>query len=430
MKTKRLNPKIFKIDKRIKDGYYSDAYFNLTKKVLDEISKKDFSLMLNKVTKVLEDNGYLDVYKKLSLDTIMWPDIGNLEVCMQIFQRNNGAVVCGTDEAIGFLKECAGEYVDGKWINRYKNLKVKALHDGDIVKNNDELLQPWETVMHIEGTYRYFAHLETVYLGCLARRTKIASNVYKVVKAANGVSVLFFPARFDDYHVETGDGYAYTIGCKSAGATFPYATSTDANAEWWGSKGVGTIPHALIASLGLGSTVTASLVSALFMAPGAKRIALVDFDNDCVHTSLAVAKAMKKVREELLKLGLEEEAEKFKLYGVRLDTSGYLRDKSVDPAEDVFGVCPQLVMNVRKALDYDGFHDVVIGVSGGFTDEKIKKFQKLDLPVGFYGVGSSLFAGNFDYTADIVRVKINGQWQDLSKVGRKYKYNDKMEVVR
>ena len=57
----------------------------------------------------------------------------------------------GMDEAIAVLKLCSDDW---------DALTVHALHDGDRI-------EPWETVMTIEGDYTLFAHLETVYLGVL-----------------------------------------------------------------------------------------------------------------------------------------------------------------------------------------------------------------------------------------------------------------------
>jgi nicotinate phosphoribosyltransferase len=69
---------------------------------------------------------------------------------------------------------------------------------------------------------------------------------------------------------------------------------------------------------------------------------------------------------------------------------------------------------------------VQIVVSGGFTVEKIRAFEAAGVPVDSYGVGSSLFAGQFDFTADIVRV--NGKPQ--SKAGRRETPNPRLELVR
>src|SRR5207245_10651264 len=115
-----------------------------------------------------------------------------------------------------------------------------------------------------------------------------------------------------------------------------------------------------------------------------------------------------------------------RLWGVRIDTSETLVDKSVVPQMGTFkptGVTPQLVWNVRRALDKEGFQHVKIVVSGGFTVEKIRSFEEEGVPVDMYGVGSSLFQGRFDFTADVVRV----EGKAVAKVGRSYRPNPRLE---
>ena len=203
--------------------------------------------------------------------------------------------------------------------------------------------------------------------------------------------------------MQTGDGWSAHV----AGAI---GVSTDAQASWWGSEGVGTVPHALIAAYG-GDTVKASLKFAEHMSKESRLVTLVDFDNDCVGTSLACARALGE-----------------KLYGVRLDTSETMVDRSVIPQMGSFkptGVSPQLVWNVRHALDKEGFKHVRIVVSGGFDVEKIRQFEETGVPVDGYGVGSSLFQGRFDFTADVVR--LGGK--PCAKTGRVYRPNERLERV-
>jgi nicotinate phosphoribosyltransferase len=151
------------------------------------------------------------------------------------------------------------------------------------------------------------------------------------------------------------------------------------------------------------------------MPPGVNVIALVDFENDCVGTSLAVARALGP-----------------RLYGVRLDTSSTLVDKSIWPQMSTFsptGVNPQLVRNVRNALDGEGFKDVRIVVSGGFNADKIRMFEQLGVPVDAYAVGSAFFdhTGKFDFTADIVAHQKDGKWQPCHKIGRPERPNPRLE---
>jgi nicotinate phosphoribosyltransferase len=355
----RLDASIFRLPvNRIRDGYYSDAYFNNTKAVM-------------------EDDGH------------------HPRVVMQVFQRRE-AVLGGIDEAVAVLKQCSGHYEGERWVDGFGELEVRALYEGDAI-------EPWETILTIEGDYALFAHLETVYLGCLARRTLVMRNVRDVVEAARGKPILFFPARHDHWLVQTGDGWAAHI----AGAI---GVSTDAQASWWGGRGVGTVPHGLIAAYG-GDTALAARKFAERYAQHMNVTVLVDFQNDSVKTALEVADA----------LGDD-------LWGVRLDTSDRLADVTLQRRygeEAPRGVASELVECVREALDAHGHGRVRIVVSGGFTVERIRAFEEAEIPVDSYGVGSSLLRGSNDFTADVVMV----DGRPCSKVGREYRPNPRLELV-
>jgi nicotinate phosphoribosyltransferase len=364
MSRPRLAPDVFAIPvDRLRDGYYSDAYFNGAKRVLE--------------TKDLHPR-----------------------VTMQVFQKTDGAVLGGMDEALAMLRLCSGRYAAGDgqrvWQDGWDDLVVHALYDGDE-------LSAWETVLTVQGDYSLFAHLETVYLGALSRRTLISTNVRRVVEAARGKPILFFPARFDHYRVQTGDGYAAHV----AGAI---GVSTDAQASWWGGKGIGTVPHGLIAAYG-GDTVAAASAFADLYHPEINVTALVDWDNDCVATSLACARALGE-----------------RLWGVRLDTSETMVDRSLWDDMGTFrpnGVAPELVRAVRRALDDEGFRQVHIVVSGGFDAERIRRFEEAAVPADAYGVGSSLLRGNTDFTADVVLL----EGRPCAKVGRRHRPNPRLERV-
>src|SRR4029453_7576358 len=100
----------------------------------------------------------------------------------------------------------------------------------------------------MEGDYSAFAHLETVYLGVLARRTLITTNVVRVLEAAHGKPIIFIPARHDHHRVQTGDGYAAYVAGQITGA--PIGVTTDEQASWWGGRGIGPGPHSLLAEYG------------------------------------------------------------------------------------------------------------------------------------------------------------------------------------
>ena len=117
-----------------------------------------------------------------------------------------------------------------------------------------------------------------------------------------------------------------------------------------------------------------------------------------------------------------------RLWGVRLDTSEKLTDKSLQDepdADQLRGVQPRLVEKVRKALDAEGFEHVKIVVSGGFNAEKSAAFERDGIPADAYGVGSSLLEGRFDFTADIVEL----EGSPCAKVGRQLMPNPRLQPI-
>jgi nicotinate phosphoribosyltransferase len=347
---KRIDPAAFKLPlDEIKAGFYTDAYFVRAREVLRQDKR---------------------------VPTVM----------MQFSGKDEGWV-SGIDEAIAALKLCADDW---------SALTVHALYEGDKYES-------WDPVLTIEGAYDNFGFLETVCLGLLARRTRICTNAKMLCEAAESKSVMFFGARDEVFCAQPGDGYAAMVGGVKL-------VSTQAQASLFGGSAVGTIPHALIAAYG-GDTVKATKRFAEAIQ-GVDVIALVDYDNDCVKSSLDVARALEG-----------------QLWGVRLDTAENMVDKSIVPQMGTFkptGVNANLVWNVRNALDAEGFGDVKIVVSGGFDEERIRAFEEEGVPVDAYGVGAALYDGRYDFTADIVQV--NGKPE--AKAGRRLSENPRLERVK
>ena len=428
----RLRPETFRLPvEKIRAGYKSDIYFARTKLILERDHRRD-------------------------------------RVTMQVFQKHPHAVIVGTDHTLAILVAGTGHYRDRRrsdalferylaaerrayehwaalpgsggwdayaplardafeisyelaslWEPGWRDLAVRSLFDGETAERD-------EPVMHIEGEYAAFAHLETLYLGALAEGSRVATNTRDVVAAANGKPVIMFGARHQAHEAQAGAGYAAYVG----GAI---GVSTDEQGEWWGSTGLGTVPHALIAVYG-GDTSVATLKFDEYInrtpdaighltAPGTEEghvnvTSLVDFQNDVVNTSLGVAHALGQ-----------------RLWGVRVDTSESLIDKAIlreieqrggIAGEEIRGVTPRLVELLREALDRHGYRHVKIVASGGFDEAKIRRFERLGVPVDVYGVGSALVhGGGFDHTADIVRV----EGRDLGKEGRRYVPSERLHQV-
>ena len=421
----------------LRRGYYADRYFTNVAQVLEALSAQGYS------------------YQGANPRGLPLPAhfaVGDVIVEAQVFNRRAPiALVAGVDLALAMLRYASGFYADeADFRETWADLEVDAVQDGDITTydgNVEEVL----TVMQIRGRYRDFAILETPILGVLTRASRIATNVYEVLQVANGKRVLFFPARFDLPEVQRLDGYAYWLAVQRYNMDYGQSVlplvSTHAQAEWWGGRGTGTIPHALIACF-LADEVETMVQFARCMPLETPRILLADFNNDVVKASLATLERFWQSYQEAYRASDEQAMRRWTLNGVRLDTSGTLRDASLKEG-DPKGVSPLLVRTLRRALNNAWAlwsvppdledearrfcEQVQIVVSGGFNRERVEWFERSRTPVDAYGVGSSLLANgpqtNTDFTMDVVRVCLDGQWHDIAKVGRKPAHNPDLRRV-
>lgn len=253
-KIARLTNETFKFDERIKDGFFTANYFL-------------------KINKIISQN------------------LPNHRITQQWFCRTNEYKLCGIDEAIALVETFA---------RNPQNLEIFALHDGDIVKSR-------EPVLKISGKYEDFGFLESVIDATLSRRSSVATNVWEVLKVAKNKIVFSMGDRQDEIQTQIGDGYAtYVAGISRI--------STDAQGAWWGGRGVGTMPHALI-QMCRGDIVRACKLYAQTFA-NEKITALVDYHNDVITDALRAANALGE-----------------RLGAVRVDTSANLIDRYFERAK-------------------------------------------------------------------------------------------------
>jgi nicotinate phosphoribosyltransferase len=436
---RRLNNSTLKLDiDGLRRGYYTDKYFNNVVHVLEGLRRVGYTFAGNSPRSLPVNPSNLQV--------------GDIVVEAQIFNRHAPrALVAGVDVALAMLRYATGYFDDaGRFVETWQELEVEAVHDGVFTNyaGDPEHIRP---VIKVRGRYRDFALLETPLLGALTRISRVASNVYDVMEVSNGKRILFFPARFDLPEVQAADGYAYWVAHQrynhDTGISTMPLVSTDAQGAWWGGRGGGTIPHAIVACF-LADTAEAMVAYAQHMPLDVSRIALADFNDDTVGASLATMNLFWPRYRAAFEAGDVDEQRRWTLNGVRLDTSKNVIDVALGP-DGPAGVNPTLVHVVRAALD-DAWQNwdvpeslvavakaycrgVKIVVSGGFNREKIQQFEAAQVPVDSYGVGSNLLrnddATNIDYTLDIVRVQIDGQWVDMAKTGRQPNNNPDLHPV-
>ena len=279
---RRLPPSVFKLDvERMRQGWYSDKYFINIARHAGRAGRAGLPLRRHRPRPL----------RPRRRPRATWTSARSRSRCSGSRAGSPRCVVVGVDKALAMLRECTGyfddagplrEHVRRTWRSGRSTTASEAPYDGDVLN-----VTP---VMRVRGRYRDFAILETPTLGALTRGSRVATNVYEVLKAARGKQVLFFPARFDAHEVQAADGYAYQVAVQlfnqNFGKSLSAYVSTDAQGDWWGGAGGGTVAHAAIACF-LGDTAEATMAFAATRPADIPRIALVDFHNDCVGTSRA-----------------------------------------------------------------------------------------------------------------------------------------------
>ncbi len=239
------------------------------------------------------------------------------------------------------------------------NIDVVAMEEGT-------LFGPEIPVMTVEGVYSEWAAYETSLLGLLCQASGIATRAARCKKAAGDRGVYSFGARrMHPAITPMIERSAYIGGCDGVSATI--------GAELIEKPAVGTMPHALI--LTIGDEREAFQAFDRIVEPEVKRVALVDTFNDEKFGALIAAEA----------LGDRLEA-------VRLDTPRSRRGNFLKIAQEV-----------RWELDLRGYRNVKIFVSGGIDEWVI---DDLNVVADAYGVGGYISnAPMVDFSLDIVEVE-------------------------
>ncbi|TDV24141.1 nicotinate phosphoribosyltransferase [Mycoplasmopsis mustelae] len=301
-------------------------------------------------------------------------------ITLQFFQRKDNSILAGMQEVLNLLQE----------VTDTSKYQIKYLPDGSKINNLD-------IVLELTGHYQDFGIWEGMIDGILARNTSIATNAYHCKIAAKNKEIIFMGDRADHYINQKVDGIAVHIGGIKMVSTLAQKTTETVKDD---ENIFGSMPHILIQAFK--GDVVAATKAFHKNFPKHKIIALVDYNNDVIGDSI-------KIWNELGN----------KVWGVRIDTSKNMVDKMFENQTPKYGVNPDQVINLRKALDIVGAKNYKIVVSSGFDAQKIKEFEELNVPVDYYGVGQSIFKLNNSFSADATL--LNGQKE--AKQGRGYRYN-------
>lgn len=345
----------------------------------------------------------------------------------QVFTRfkekwSNFVKLKGMQEAIDFIRSVVGNKV-----------KIYSLKDGDEVASG-------EPIMKLEGYVQDLIDLETIYLGIIAGRItgelnfeEIKKNTENIIKAAENKQVYYFGARH--FHPEDDDRISKI--CFEAGFD---GASTDLGAKYWKSKGIGTIPHALILACGIYLEQTnaydcpTAFAAELFDKNASKevpRFILIDTFNREVIDTVTIGQQLK-------------------IHGVRIDTCGenlaqysyrvalpqILLNLVSRQVSHGFGVTIGAVWALKTGMRTLKLEDLKITVSSGFNAKKIEEFiiadkiyhQIYKKPLFDY-IGTGSIHNSVMTTSDIVAYYSENRWTSYSKVGRKEILSERLKQI-
>ncbi len=365
---------------------------------------------------------YTDKYFLRSKQILKAEEINPI-VRYQVFAREDIGFLRGVDEAAEFVKSVAGD-----------RARVYALRDSMKYHSGEPL-------MKIEGRAQDLIDLETVYLEILSGNLtgpidiqEMREKARAVVQAAEGKPAYYFGARH--FAPELDQGIAKI--CQEEGFV---GCSTDIGAKAWNSKGIGTIPHALILSYtaymkeeGIDGNPTLEAARAFDknIDPKVPRTVLIDTFNREIYDSIRTARNIPN------------------LFGVRIDTCGEnysqgsreveLPELEVDPKYlRGKGVTISSVWALREALDKFDFGNIEITVSSGFNEKKTAAFVEADRAYQerygkplFDSIGTGSLAKPVMTTSDIVAYhsEREEQWLPLSKKGRGEILSKRLEEIK
>ena len=314
---------------------------------------------------------------------------GDTEVTYAIFMRR--PVISALNPAIDWLEQIVKERKGSV------NIKRCSKEGSDVGAG--------EPLVYISGSMLLLVDLETALLQKIGATCVAAYNARSMVESLRKTSFLAMDAR----HCAGADmadlmAYGAFVGSqrvKSESDAIGFiGCATDKTAHLFeNTKGLGTMPHALVGYAG--STLKAAQ---MFHStwPDEPLTVLVDYFGKEITDGLMVCRSFKKLADEsTLSLRLDTHGSRY-VEGLDVAGSYAVLERNAPEAIRGFrteqelkyligtGVSAAAVWHLREMLDNSGFEKVKIVASSGFGPEKCKVFSLANVPVDVIGTGSYL----------------------------------------
>jgi len=316
-------------------------------------------------------------------------EYGDTEVTYAIFMRR--PVIAALDPAVTWLEQIVKER------NGSVNIK-RSFEEGSDVGAG-------EPMIYISGSMLLLVDLETALLQKIGATCVAAYNARSMVDSLKQTSFLAMDARHcagsDMADLMAYGAYVGSKRVKSENDAIGFiGCATDKTAHLFeNTKGLGTMPHALIGYAG--STLKAAK---MFHStwPNQPLTVLIDYFGKEITDGLTVCRSFKHLADQnKLSLRIDTHGGRY-IEGLDVAGSYAVLERNAPQAIRGYrteqelryligtGVSAAAVWHLREILNNSGFEKVKIVASSGFGPEKCKVFALANVPVDVIGTGSYL----------------------------------------
>ena len=309
--------------------------------------------------------------------------------------------------------------------------------DIEVLKPEGTFVGAGDPILYITGSLVNLVETETIYLMKLGSPCVAAMNAYEMCTNLPKASFLAMDARHCA-GTEMAELMAYgaSVGseqAKKAGAVGFIGNATNATAHFFGQpKGYGTMPHALIGYCG--STVRAAeMMNETF--PGEPMTVLADYFGREITDSLAVAHRFPELAATgKLSFRIDTTASRF-VEGLDPQSSYAVLERYAPASIRAYrtekelshlvgpGVSAAGLFRLREALDAEGFNNVKIVASSGFSPAKCKIMAEAGAPIDVVGTGSFIPSNWSETYATSDIIEYGGK--EHVKLGREFLFRKK-----
>ena len=324
-----------------------------------------------------------------------------------------------------------------KWLRKVERIR-KTKFRIEMCYEEGDWVGAGEPLMFLSGNFSQLVDLETIYLQLIGPSSVAAYNAYKMCSDLPNTKFMAMDARHcAGASMHELMAYGASVGSKKAKKEFKASgfvgSSCKSTSHYFeNNSALGTMPHALIGYAG-STFKAAKYYHSVF--PKEPLIVLVDYFGKEISDTLEICEKFHHlIKKEQLLIRLDTHGGRY-IEGLDMEKSYNVLEKFNPSCIRTYrneqelkwlvgaGVSAAAIIYLRNKLNENGYRNVKIIASSGFTPAKCKLFSVAKVPIDIIGTGSyipDLWEETYA-TSDIIKYDGNS----LVKKGREFLFKKK-----